>query len=115
MERGMIHSNGFSVMDLRQPEHRVTLLLDKLLLGAANPWGMAITSDQKTLYVSIAGTHEIAYVDLQRALEIVAQTSPEEVDPVFKDVQLLDSLKIMRRTPRPASSGRPSAWDPRSL
>lgn len=97
MERGMIHSNGFSVMDLDQPGHRVTLLLDKLLLGAANPWGLAISSDEGTLYVSIAGTHEVAYVDLPRALEVVSNTSPEEVNRVGKDVQLLDSLRIMRR------------------
>jgi YVTN family beta-propeller protein len=97
MERGMIHSNGFSVMDLEEPEHRVTLLLDKLLVGAANPWGLAMSSDESMLYVSVAGTHEIAYVDLPRAMEIVARTSPEEVDRVSMDVQLLDSLRIMRR------------------
>jgi YVTN family beta-propeller protein len=97
MERGMIHSNGFSVMDLQTPEHRVTLLLDKLLLGAANPWGLAIAPDESMLYVSIAGTHEIAFVDLPRALDVVAGILPEEVDRVSKDVQLLDSLRIMRR------------------
>jgi YVTN family beta-propeller protein len=97
MERGMTHSNGFSVMDLEQPGHRVTLLLDRLMAGAANPWGLAISSDDRRLYVSLAGVHEIAIVDLPKVLDLVAKVEPAEVDRLSKDVEILDRRGIMRR------------------
>src|ERR1019366_8208620 len=58
MERGWINSNGFSVLDLTKPGRRVTLLLDQLLSGATNPCGIALSSDARWLYVSLAGIHE---------------------------------------------------------
>jgi YVTN family beta-propeller protein len=69
LERGRIHSNGFSVLALDRPGHRVTLLLDQLLVGAANPWGLALSADSRRLYVSLAGVHEVAVVDVEKALQ----------------------------------------------
>ena len=98
MERGFIHSNGFSVLNLRRPAHRVTLLLDRLLVGAANPWGMALSSDHQRLYVSLAGVHEIAIVDMAGALQLVEETNdPEAVTALQRNVQILDERKIVRR------------------
>jgi DNA-binding beta-propeller fold protein YncE len=76
IERGWINSNGIAVLDLEQPGHYVTLPLDSLINGAANPWGLAVSRDDQRLYVSLAGVHEIAIVDMPRMLELVAQTTP---------------------------------------
>ncbi len=97
MERGWINSNGFSVVDLEQPGHFVTLLLDQVLSGATNPWGMAVSQDEQRLYVTLAGIHQVAIVDLPAALELVAETTSEEVQRLSQDVEILQRRKIARR------------------
>lgn len=100
MERGWIGSNGFTVLDLTRPNRRVTLLLDQLLAGAANPCGLAISSDAKRLYVSLAGIHEIAIVDLPAALGLAAETrTPEQIQRLEEDVEILQQRKIAQRLP----------------
>jgi YVTN family beta-propeller protein len=97
MERGWIHSNGFSVADLTRPGHRVTLLLDRLLSGAANPWGLILSSDEKRMYISLSGIHEIAIVNVPETLRLVMETTPEQVKPLEQDVEVLEKRHIARR------------------
>ncbi len=97
MERGWIHSNGISILDLQEPGHYVTLLLDRLLRGAANPWGLALSVDGRRLYVSLAGAHEVAIVDVPAALRLVSETGPEQVTPLSKDVEIVERRGIARR------------------
>ncbi|MCE9583406.1 MAG: hypothetical protein K8T20_13050 [Planctomycetes bacterium] len=97
MERGWIHSNGFSVADLTRPGHRVTLLLDRLLSGAANPWGLLLSADEKHLYVSLSGVHEVAIVDVAECLKLVAETTPDQVKPLEQDVEVLEKRNIAKR------------------
>jgi YVTN family beta-propeller protein len=100
MERGWIHSNGLTVVDLERPGHRATILLDKLLFGAANPTGVALSQDEKTAYVTISGTHEVAIVDVPRLLELAASaTTPERVKALEEDVEAADREKLARRVP----------------
>ncbi len=100
IERGWIHSNGFTVADLDRPGHRVTFLLDHLLQGAANPTGLALSSDDRWLYVSLAGIHEIAIVDVAECLELAATvTTPEQVRRMQENVEILAQRGIARRVP----------------
>ena len=100
MERGWINSNGFTILDLTEPNRRVTLLLDQLLSGATNPCGLALSSDAQRLYVSLAGIHEIAIVDVPAALALAAKTrTPLEVQRLEEDVEILQRDKIARRLP----------------
>ncbi|MFH2204775.1 MAG: beta-propeller fold lactonase family protein [Elusimicrobiota bacterium] len=97
LERGWINSNGFSVLDLSKPGHRVTLLLDHLLDGAANPWGMALSADGKRLYISLSGAHEIAIVDTAKALALVEKTAGDAVRHLEENVEIVRQLGIARR------------------
>jgi len=100
MERGWINSNGFSVLDLTKPGRRVTLLLDQLLSGATNPCGIALSSDATHLYVSLAGIHEVAIVDVPAALALAEQTkTTPEIQRLEEDVEILQRQKIARRIP----------------
>lgn len=99
IERGWIHSNGISLLDLARPGHFVTLLLDRLVSGAANPWGMALSADGERLYVSLAGVHEVAIVDVPRAMALVEATSPDQVKRLSEDVEIVERLGIARRVP----------------
>ncbi|WP_221031075.1 SMP-30/gluconolactonase/LRE family protein [Actomonas aquatica] len=98
IERGWIHSNGFTIMDLEQPGHRVTLLLDHLLQGAANPTGLVLSADNRWLYVSLAGIHEIAIVDVAKALELAATAqTADDVRRLQENVEIVEQLGIARR------------------
>ena len=100
MERGWINSNGFTVLDLAEPGRRVTLLLDQLLSGATNPAGLAVSADARRLYVTLAGIHEVAIVDLPAALALVEETrTPRAIQLLEEDVEILHARKIARRLP----------------
>ncbi len=99
IERGWINSNGFSVLDLTHHGRRVTLLLDHLLSGAANPTGLALSADNKRLYVSLAGIHEVAIVDVPATLQLVQETTPDRVQRLEEDVEILEQRHIARRLP----------------
>ncbi len=97
MDRGWINSNGFTVVDLDTREHYVTLLLDRVLTGATNPWGLALSADEERLYVTLAGIHQVAVVDWPAALRLVQETSPDEVQRLSQDVEILEQRGIARR------------------
>lgn len=64
LDRGWVNTNAFSIIDLSKDELTVSLLLDYLVKGAADPWGMAVSPDGGTLFVSIAGAHQVARIGL---------------------------------------------------
>lgn len=97
IERGWINSNGVYVMKVGKPGHFVTVPLDSLINGAANPWGLAMSSDNQRLYVSLAGMHEIAYVDMARLLDLVDSTEPLEVTRLSQNVEAFDSFGLGKR------------------
>lgn len=97
IERGWINSNGLFIMKVRKPGHFVTVLLDSLLDGAANPWGIALSSDDQRLYVSLAGVHEVAIVDLPKLLSLVDSTTADEVPRLSQNVEIFDQAGLGRR------------------
>lgn len=112
IERGWIHSNGFTVADLSRPGHRVTFLLDHLLQGAANPTALALSADDRWLYVSLAGIHEVAIVDVAKCLELAATVNtPEEVRRMQENVEILTRRGIARRVPSGGLGPRDVALD----
>jgi YVTN family beta-propeller protein len=62
VEQGWINSNVLSVIDTQQKKVVRTIGLDEPALGAGNPWGVACTSDGKSIVVSHAGSHELSVV-----------------------------------------------------
>jgi YVTN family beta-propeller protein len=99
IERGWINSNGLYFVDLEIPERFVCVPLDSLLNGAANPWGVTLSSDNKHLYVSLAGTHEIAYVDFENMRQLVDNVRPHEVIRLSQNVEIMDARKMGKRFP----------------
>jgi DNA-binding beta-propeller fold protein YncE len=64
LDRGWVNTNALSVIDLAARRLHATVLLDTLSEGAADPWGIELSDDGKTAWVSVAGTHQIARIDL---------------------------------------------------
>lgn len=63
LERGWMNTSAISIVDLQASKLLVSVLLDDVDLGAANPWGVACTADGKTLCVAHAGSHEVSIID----------------------------------------------------
>ena len=69
LERGWINTNAVSIIDARRKRIIETVLLDDVDNGAANPWGLACTSDSKYLCVTHAGTHELSIIEIAAMIE----------------------------------------------
>ena len=63
LERGWMNTAGLSVFNGETGDYVNTALLDDVDLGAANPWGVTVTQDGKSLIVAHAGTREISVID----------------------------------------------------
>jgi len=96
LERGWVNTNAMSVIDLPAKTLLATLLLDRLSEGAADPWGVALSKDGKTLWTSIAGVHQVAKVDLEGLhllLEgkdlppLPGQQGPRYVSDIWKEIK----------------------------
>ncbi|MDD4890166.1 MAG: c-type cytochrome [Phycisphaerae bacterium] len=59
-----------------KPELYATLLLDRVTEGAADPWGLALSRDGKTAWVTLAGVHQLARIDLERLHPLLAGQIP---------------------------------------
>ena len=66
IEYGWISANALSVIDLATKKRYATVLLDQPEHGAADPWGLALTRDGTTAWITLAGTHQVARVDLEK-------------------------------------------------
>lgn len=64
LERGWINTNGLTILDLAGRRVHATFLLDQLSLGAADPWGAALSPDGGTLWVTLAGAQQLARVNV---------------------------------------------------
>jgi len=69
LERGWINTNAVSIIDAKRKRIIETVLLDDVDYGAANPWGLACTSDSKYLCVTHAGTHELSIIEIGAMLD----------------------------------------------
>ncbi|MDR3232935.1 MAG: hypothetical protein LBT46_04625 [Planctomycetaceae bacterium] len=70
VERGWMNTAGVAIIDTTQLENANrgfvnAVLLDDVDLGAANPWGIAVSDDGKTIYIAVAGTSELIIIDAE--------------------------------------------------
>jgi len=72
LDRGWVNTNAFSIIDLAERQLYATALLDTVTQGAADPWGIALTPDGKNAWISVAGTHQIAKIELATLHEYLA-------------------------------------------
>jgi YVTN family beta-propeller protein len=91
--RGWMNTAALSVIDVASETLVNTVLLDDLDLGAANPWDVACTADNRYVCVSHAGTHEVSVLD-QAALLAKLQTADEDTP---QDLTFL--VGVRRRLP----------------
>lgn len=66
LDRAWINSNCFSILEVANKEILCTVLLDEVDEGAANPWGITVSSDGKKLCVALSGLNEVMVVDITK-------------------------------------------------
>lgn len=80
IEEGWINVNALSVIDLQKRAVAGTVLLDRLTDGAADPWGITLSPDGETLWISLAGVHQVMRIDRERLHDFLngklAQSNP---------------------------------------
>lgn len=89
LERGWMNTSAISIIDLQGVKMLSTVLLDDVDLGAANPWGVACTTNGALLCVAQAGTHEVSVIDrnaLHERLGRVAKGEKVGVSLSLEDV-----------------------------
>jgi DNA-binding beta-propeller fold protein YncE len=77
LDRGWVNTNALSIIDLAEKQLYATALLDTITEGAADPWGIALSPDGKTAWISLAGVHQIARIELGTLHEFLAGHEPE--------------------------------------
>jgi len=63
LERGWMNTNAMSIIDVPGKKLVNTVLLDDIDLGAANPYGVAVTDDGAKICVTHSGTQELSVID----------------------------------------------------
>lgn len=69
--RGWVITNAVTIIDVAKKSIYTTFILDRMMEGAADPWGLAISADSKTMWVSVSGTHQVLKVDLSRLHQLL--------------------------------------------
>jgi hypothetical protein len=64
VSRGWVITSALSIVDVLHKQVYATVLFDQTASGAADPWGIALSADGRTLWVSLSGVHEAAKLNL---------------------------------------------------
>lgn len=78
LERGWMNTAALSVIDIANRAHYGTMLLDSIDLGAADPYGAALTQDGTELWVTFSGPHEVAKIEIARLVEMLGGKIPDK-------------------------------------
>ena len=94
LERGWMNTNALTLIDVPAKKVLNTVLLDDVVNGAANAWGVAWTADGKQICVSQAGTHEVSVIDwVGLSKKLAALKAAGKDDDAKNDLSLLDGLR----------------------
>jgi YVTN family beta-propeller protein len=64
LDQGWINTNALSIIDTASGKLTTSVLLDEVELGAANPWGVTVSSDGSKLIVALSGVDEVMTIDI---------------------------------------------------
>ena len=74
LSQGWVQTNALTIIPLEGDEPPVTVLLDNVNSGAGNPYGVAVSKDAATLYVTHTGIQQLSVIDLAKLHALVDKT-----------------------------------------
>lgn len=85
LDRGWMVTNALSIIDLKTKKWLTSVLLDTPQKGAANPWSVTVTPDNKQIIVAASGSQELVKIDRTALHERLAGAKRgEAVTPSMK-------------------------------
>jgi len=99
LDRGWINTAAMSIIDAAARQRFATVLLDDIDQGAALPWGVAISGDGRTLFVTHAGTHELSRIDAAALLDRLNRLKPNDRAEAVNDLALMALVRQRVRLP----------------
>ena len=69
VDNGWINENVLAVVDLDTNTFADMVYLDEFMHGSANPWGLAVSGDNRYLAVAHAGSCEVSLLNLPRIMQ----------------------------------------------
>jgi len=99
LERGWVATNALTIVDVQSKRRVNTVLLDDLDKGAANPYGVALSADGNTLYVSHSGTNEIQIIDRNKLHKLVDEWPEDSPTALEDDLTAVYRAGVRRRVP----------------
>ncbi len=108
LDRGWVITNALSIIDVKANKLTATVLLDQVMDGAADPWGVAVDPAGLRLFISLSGVHQVAVIDLEH-LPAILKTNPESL---MSDLAALYRGNLIRRIDLPAQGPRGIAASP---
>lgn len=102
LDRGWVNTNALSIIDVAAAKITATVLLDQVMDGAADPWGVALDPSGLRLFVSLSGVHQLAVLDLESLPDLLKQ-SPELL---VNDLAALYRHNLIRRIDLPLQGPR---------
>ncbi|MCK4563333.1 MAG: beta-propeller fold lactonase family protein [Verrucomicrobia bacterium] len=85
IERGWINTHALNIIDVERQKLLHTVLLDDVDRGAANPWGVACSPDNKYIVVAHSATHEISIIDRAALMEKLAGVPEHDATRKFEE------------------------------
>ena len=79
LDRGWMATNTLSIIDLKARKLLTSVLLDTPQKGAANPWSVIVTPDDKQIIVAAAGSQELVRIDRIALHERLAKAKQGEM------------------------------------
>lgn len=102
LDRGWVNTNALSIIDLPSATRSATVLLDQVMDGAADPWGIAIEPNGARIFITLSGVHQLAVIDRQKLTAMIGS----DPDAFTNDLSALHRDGILRRVDLPAKGPR---------
>jgi len=107
---GWIDVNVVSIIDTEEWKVISTIGIDEYYLGAGNPYDVTVSPDGKSVFVSVAGTHELSSIDTAGLLGDFARRTMQPmmaVWPIY--LSLGESLWVRNKLPGKGPRGLAAA------
>jgi DNA-binding beta-propeller fold protein YncE len=76
-----------------------TVLLDTVTEGAADPWGIVLSPDGETAWISVAGAHQIAKIELGRLHTLLTPGSEKGRSGLYSSTKSRSSISLKNAGP----------------
>ena len=95
-ENAQIFSNNLAVVETKKGGKVASMPLDEHNNYDGNPYGLAVSSDGKYVYIGIRSMHRVTVLDLEKLLAIVSSSTQEELDDMKNDLTLMVDYLVKR-------------------